>query len=216
MNVFKRMKDITSSNINSLLDKLEDPEKLIDLSIRELSDTVQNMKVTIAEKTGELRTLKDSLKLKEDQHERWSERAKLALEKGNEELSREAIEEKLKIEKSINDQKDSIATLESLLSSLIESRKEAEEKLNEMRQKSFELKSRAKISKERIKAKKTIEKNENASWNRRLEEVKAKLDKWEAETANDNEKDSACSFEELERNAAIDRELEELKKKIAN
>lgn len=216
MNVFKRMKDIISSNINSLLDKLEDPEKLIDLSIRELSDTVQNMKVTIAEKTGELRTLKDSLKLKEDQHERWSERAKLALEKGNEELSREAIEEKLKIEKSINDQRESIATLESLVSSLIESRKEAEEKLNEMRQKSFELKSKAKISKERIRAKKAIEKNENASWNRRLEEVKAKLDKWEAEASNDNEKDSACSFEELERNAAIDRELEELKKKIAN
>ena len=50
MNVLKRISDIVSSNINSALDKMENPEKMIDLSIRELEDALLRMRTDLREK----------------------------------------------------------------------------------------------------------------------------------------------------------------------
>ena len=59
MNVFKRMGDIISSNVNSALDKMEDPKKMINLMITEMEDTEREIKVSIAEKSAELDSIKN-------------------------------------------------------------------------------------------------------------------------------------------------------------
>ena len=47
MNVFKRLSDIIEANVNSALDRMEDPEKMIDLSIRELEDAIVKMRANL-------------------------------------------------------------------------------------------------------------------------------------------------------------------------
>ena len=95
MNVFKRMGDIISSNVNSLLDKMEDPEKMIDLSITKLEDAICEMKATIAEKSAERKRLESIVAERRAARDRWQERAKLAAEKNEDQMAKEALEERL-------------------------------------------------------------------------------------------------------------------------
>ena len=147
MNIFKRMGDIISSNVNSVLDKMEDPEKMIDLAITRLEEAIDEIKLTIAEKTAEARRIDNLLIERKNARDRWQERAKLAAAKNEEELAKEAISERLRLDSLIAANEESSVSLKSLLQSLMESKVEAEEKLASMRAKSSELKARAKSAK---------------------------------------------------------------------
>ncbi|MBQ2259387.1 MAG: PspA/IM30 family protein, partial [Spirochaetales bacterium] len=136
MNVFKRMGDIISSNVNSLLDKMEDPEKMIDLSITKLEDAICEMKATIAEKSAERKRLESIVAERRAARDRWQERAKLAAEKNEDQMAKEALEERLRLDLLLKTDEESLSTLTSLLISLRESKEEAEEKLLAMRTKS--------------------------------------------------------------------------------
>ena len=98
MNVFKRFSDIVSSNINSALDKMEDPKKMIALMIDQMEETAIDLRASIAEKSAALATLERQCAETGDSIARWSGRARLALEKGREDLAREAIAEKKALE----------------------------------------------------------------------------------------------------------------------
>ena len=96
MGIFTRFRDIINSNINAMLDKAEDPEKLIKLMIREMEDTLVEIKAACAgviarsKKTG--RHLEEVL----SRAGVWEERAGLAVTKGRDDLAREALLEKRK------------------------------------------------------------------------------------------------------------------------
>ena len=94
MSIFTRFKDIVNSNINSLLDKAEDPEKMLRLMIGEMEDTVIDLKTTTAARMAE--AIRSEKKVDEAKAtvDRWQARAELAIEKGKDDLAREALMEK--------------------------------------------------------------------------------------------------------------------------
>ena len=94
MGVFTRFKDIVNANINSLLDKAEDPEKMLKLMIQEMEDTIIELKTSCSAKMAEEIKLAKKIKEAEAYIERWQQRAKLAVEHGKEDLAREALVEK--------------------------------------------------------------------------------------------------------------------------
>ncbi|MBT8372561.1 MAG: PspA/IM30 family protein, partial [Deltaproteobacteria bacterium] len=94
MGIFTRFRDIVSSNINSMLDKAEDPEKLIKLMIREMEDTLIEMKAACAGVIASRKKLErrlDNVAVRKDQ---WQARANLAVDRGRDDLAREALNEK--------------------------------------------------------------------------------------------------------------------------
>ena len=94
MGIFTRFRDIISSNINAILDKAEDPEKLIRLMIREMEDTLVEIKAACA---GAMASNKKVQRQLDTLHERihyWEEKAELAVKKGRDDLAREALVEK--------------------------------------------------------------------------------------------------------------------------
>ena len=94
MGIFTRFRDIVSSNINAMLDRAEDPEKLIRLMIREMEDTLVELKTACA---GVMAEAKKAERQRDEAGGRsrfWADKAELAVGKGRDDLAREALVER--------------------------------------------------------------------------------------------------------------------------
>ena len=84
MQMFKRIADIFNSQVNSALDKLEDPQKMINLMITELEETQSKARSSMAARKAEQTSLeREKADLKRSVL-RWEDRAKLAITNGRE------------------------------------------------------------------------------------------------------------------------------------
>ncbi len=95
MSIFSRIGEIINANINAMLDKAEEPEKMVRLMIHEMEDTLTEVKSSAAEIIAERIRLDRALKESRRNSTEWQARAELALSKDREDLAREALERKL-------------------------------------------------------------------------------------------------------------------------
>jgi len=108
--LFDRFLRVSKSNVNSVLQRFEDPEKIIVQALEDMQADLVRVRQTYAEVTGTQRRLMTRKKHLESQAFEWYERAQLALQKSNEGLAREALarrETLLNQAKSLQDQIDS-------------------------------------------------------------------------------------------------------------
>jgi phage shock protein A len=97
MGIFDRMGKVISSNINSLLDKAEDPKKSLDMTITEMGDSLKSAKKEIVEALATQKRLGKKVEELDAEGEKWERRAELALKSGDEELAREALKHKKRV-----------------------------------------------------------------------------------------------------------------------
>ena len=207
MSIFTRFKDIVNSNINSLLDKAEDPEKMLRLMIGEMEDTVIDLKTTTAARMAE--AIRSEKKVDEAKAtvERWQGRAELAIEKGKDDLAREALVEKKhaqevyeralenisSLKKSVEEGKEEIRTLEDKI-------KAAKDKL-------------ASLQREQARAQERRDSSVNL--NARFEEMENRINRMNAYndlSKKSEEKSAEEKFSEMEKNDEIEAEIERIKK----
>ncbi|MBD3239784.1 MAG: phage shock protein A, partial [Chitinivibrionales bacterium] len=117
MGVFTRFKDIIGSNINAMLDRAEDPEKMIRLMIQEMEETLVEMKAACASQIADRMRLERELETLGALVAKWDERARLAVEKGRDDLAREALLEKQRYEKVCEDQERELERFKQLIDS---------------------------------------------------------------------------------------------------
>lgn len=208
MNTFRRIRDIIASNISSALDKAEDPEKMIDLSIREAEELIQSLSKSIAEDIAERGFLERKRTGKEEAIRRWEKRAELAVEKDLDTMAREAIAEKIAEEARLKETEEAIAVLTSSIESLQKSKARAEEDLRKMRAESEAAKARGKAAKAKMKAE--GQRAKCSVHYSKFEDIEKRMAKWEIYTEKENS-GIGSSFEEIERDAEIERELNKLK-----
>ena len=208
MNTFRRIRDIIASNISSALDKAEDPEKMIDLSIREAEELIQSLSKSIAEDIAERGFLERKRTGKEEAIRRWEKRAELAVEKELDTMAREAIAEKIAEEARLKETEEAIAVLTSSIESLQKSKARAEEDLRKMRAESEAVKARGKAAKAKMKAE--GQRAKCSVHYSKFEDIEKRMAKWEIYTEKENS-GIGSSFEEIERDAEIERELNKLK-----
>jgi len=101
MGIFTRFRDIVNSNINGMLDRAEDPEKLIRLMIHEMEDTLIEIKAASAGVMANIRKIARQAEGARDRAGYWAEKAEQAVYKGREDLARQALIEKRKHSKQV-------------------------------------------------------------------------------------------------------------------
>lgn len=98
MGIFSRLSDIINSNLNAMCDSAEDPEKMIRLIIQEMEDTLVEVRSASAKILADKKTQERQLRSLQGQAVTWEEKAKLALSKDREDLTRAALNEKRRVE----------------------------------------------------------------------------------------------------------------------
>lgn len=209
MGVFNRVKDIVSANINALLDKAEDPSKMLRLMIQEMEDTIIDLKSSCAAQLAEKKTVQRQLDESDSKTEQWTNRAGLALEKGREDLAKEAL-----VEKRDWSEKKSVFTkhFEILTTNVDLSREDIvklEKKLISVKTKYKELVLRSKQAEESQKINQYDSTSKISEMERQVDRMEAKFD-----IDSSTSKSLEDEFRGLEGNNSIDDELENLKKKL--
>ena len=90
-NLFKRISDVIAANLNDLVDRVEDPERMIKQLIREMEENIGSAREGVIDAVASEKQLAKELENQRRQVGEWHDRARLALESGNETLAREAL-----------------------------------------------------------------------------------------------------------------------------
>jgi phage shock protein A len=91
MGIFDRISRVVRANVNDMIDKAEDPEKVLEQSIREMGDDLVKMRQAVAQAIASQKRTEQQYQKNMAEANTWQQRAQLALTKGEESLAREAL-----------------------------------------------------------------------------------------------------------------------------
>ncbi len=218
MGIFSRMTDIINSNINAILDRAEEPEKIIRLIIQEMEDTLVEVRTTAAKMIAEKKEIGRKLDRLQDAQADWERRAELALDKGREDLAKGALLEKAKVADTAQLLHEELLQVEAALEQGEADITKLQSKLKEAKAKQKTLETRHANAGSRLKVRRTLYDGRVEDAMARFEMMEKKLDEAEGKVeAYDlgGSKTLADEIAELEAESAIEADLEALKKKMA-
>jgi phage shock protein A len=135
MGIFSRTRDIIAANFTDLLDKAEDPAKMIRMIILEMEETLVEVRASAARTIADQKEMRRHISKLENLQESWTEKAELALSKGREDLAKAALVEKQKAA-------DMAAQLTGEIGVLDEALRASEEDINKLQTKLREARTR--------------------------------------------------------------------------
>ncbi len=218
MGIFSRFRDIVSSNINAMLDKAEDPEKLIKMMIREMEDTLVEIKASCA---GVMASSKKVHRQMEEVKLRvgfWEERAELAVQKGREDLAREALVERRRFADKAEALDNELIKLNALVEQYQDDIRQLEEKLDSAREKQRILVQRHIRANRRKRAQEGIRRVDSTEAILKFEDLENRIERMEAEAELVNfgrKPRQEPEWENLLADDEIENELERLKSSLA-
>jgi phage shock protein A len=219
MGIFSRFRDIVSSNLNALLDKAEDPEKMVRLMIQEMEDTLIEVKSSCAGVIADQKKIERALVEARGLAEEWDNKAKLAVSKGRDDLGRAAIAERRRFQHKVEFLTGEVARTKEMVAGFQSDIAQLEAKLNDAREKQRSLIQRRSAAEVRHKTYTRIRRVDTTDAFAKFEAYENNIERMEADAElvdGLRPKDALkAQFADLEGQEEIERELAELKKTMA-
>jgi phage shock protein A len=181
MGVFTRFRDIVSANINAMLDKAEDPEKLIKLMIREMEDTLVELKAACAGVMANRKKLQRQLDEVQSRADYWERNAQLAVKKGKDDLAREALLEKRKHTERADALEREVLDNNGLVDQYQDDIAQLEDRLRSAREKQRMLVQRHLRAKKKKRAQEEIRRMDGSEAMMKFEQLENRIERMEAE-----------------------------------
>ncbi|GIU17487.1 phage shock protein PspA [Shewanella sp. MBTL60-007] len=217
MGIFSRFADIINSNISALLDKAEDPEKMVRLIIQEMEDTLVEVRSTSAKVLAEKKEIIRRIAKVQEQVQDWESKAELALSKDREDLAKAALVEKQKANDLAQNLAAELVVVEEHILRLKEEVNLLQEKLADAKARQKTIIMRKQTASSRLEVKKQLDssKIDNAmnkfeQYERRVENLESQVDSYDL----GNKKTLNDEFAALEAEDSVNAELEALKAKM--
>ena len=218
MGIFTRFSDIVNSNINAILDKAEDPEKIVRLMIQEMEDTLVEVRSAAARSIADKKDLNRKLGLLEREQNDWDSKAELALRKDREDLAKAALIEKSRATAASEILKADYTVIDEGLAKLNDDISRLEMKLLDAKTRQKSLLARHKTANSRLAVRKKIHdyKIDDAmirfeQYTHRIDDVEGRIEAYDLGLP----KDLNHEFAGLEAEESIAEELDALKKRVS-
>ena len=220
MGIFSRTRDIIAANFNDMLDKADDPQKMIRMIILEMEETLVEVRARAARTIADQKEMhRHTVKLDKLQAD-WSEKAQLAISKDREDLARAALVEKKKAVDMSEQLKQEIAVLDDALRAYEQDIQKLQNRLREARSRQTAIAARLESAENRVKLRSLMTNERVDDALSRFDQLERRVDYAEGRAdalsiADKSDKPSlADEIAALEGADAIDDELEQMKKAL--
>ena len=219
MGIFSRFSDIVNANINAVLEKAEDPEKIIRLMIQEMEDTLVEIRSAAAKCIADRKELGRHIEHLEREKAEWAHRAELAVRREREDLARAALVEKQAIGDRTDQMKLELDSLDGQLEKFNSDITQLQSKLNDAKTRQRSIVIRHKTANSQLSARKHIHDDSIDEMLFRFENAEQRIDRVESEAEAINMgrgKNLADEIADLEQDDRVEAELADLKSKVSD
>ena len=219
MGIFSRTRDIIAANFNDMLDKADDPSKMIRMIILEMEETLVEVRASAARTIADQKEMhRHVVKLDRLQAD-WADKAQLALSKDREDLARAALVEKKKAVDMADQLKTEIAVLDDALRAYEEDIAKLQHRLREARSRQTAIAARLESAENRVKLRTLMSTERTDEALSRFDQLERRVDYAEGRAdaisiGEDGPPSLSDEIAALEGADAIDDELAEMKKAL--
>lgn len=213
MVILERVKDLLKANINDMLDRAEDPEKMLKQIIIDMEQSLDEAVKGLAQAMASEKQMAHQQEVAEKQCADWEARAKMALGKGDQNLAKQALANKLKSESSARQYTGMHDTLVSQVQTLRTQVEELKTRIEEARGKQTILIARAQVADTQKQFAKSVGGTDGKSAFAKMEKMEQKVEQKESEAAawmDLSGESKADPFKKMEEESAVDAELARL------
>lgn len=219
MSIFERITDLVKSNINDLIDKAENPEKMVKQIIIDMEEQLRKSTQGLGTAMGSLNQVKKQLENAKEQSSVWQSKAKTCLEQGNEELAKKALENKVQQDKMVKQYQEMCTSMETQVNEIKSQVDILKQKLEEARSKQAMLVARSQMADAKSQMAKTLGNMDSKSAFAKMDKMEQKVAQKESDAdafaeVSGMQETNSDPFINMEKENAINEELEKLKKEM--
>ena len=219
MGIFSRTRDIIAANMTEILDRAEDPAKMIRMIILEMEETLVEVRASAARTIADQKEMRRHIAKLEKLQESWTEKAELALSKEREDLAKAALIERQKAADMADQLKAEIEVLDDALQASEADIAKLQQKLREARARQNAIVTRLESAHNRMRIREAYAGDRVQDAFSRFEVLERRVDMAEGRAdaaAMGEPKTLEDQFSELRSSDKVDAELEALKARLAN
>ncbi|MHA7819657.1 MAG: phage shock protein PspA [Erythrobacter sp.] len=219
MGIFSRTRDIIAANFNDMLDKADDPQKMIRMIILEMEETLVEVRASAARTIADQKEMRRHVMKLDKLEADWGEKAQLALSKDREDLARAALVEKKKATGMADQLKAEIAVLDDALRAYEEDIAKLQHRLREARSRQTQIAARLESAENRVKLRTLMSTERTDEALARFDQLERRVDFAEGradaiQIGNEGQPSLSDEIAALAGSDAIDDELAEMKKAL--
>ena len=218
MGIFSRVSDILNSNINSMLDKAEDPSKMVRMIIQEMEATLVEVRTTAARGIADKKEMLRKREVFAQEVDEWTRKAETAIRKDREDLARAALAESEKAKEMVVAIDNDLDMIESMLVKMNDDITTLTQKLKDAKIKQSSLLVRGSTARARLNVRRQLTERNVDEAMIRFEQFERKIDDLEGavESYDMGQRNLSDEIRELEADERVDEALERLKRSISD